>query len=34
MGRIEGGIRLPMTELESRHHATILDALQRAKVLA
>jgi len=34
MGRIEGGIRLPMTELEARHHATILDALQRAKVLA
>ncbi len=34
MGRIEGGIRLPMTELESRHHATILDALQRAKVIA
>jgi 4-hydroxy-tetrahydrodipicolinate synthase len=34
MGRIEGGIRLPMTELESRHHATILDALQRAQVLA
>ena len=34
MGRIEGGIRLPMTELDSRHHATILDALQRAKVLA
>jgi 4-hydroxy-tetrahydrodipicolinate synthase len=34
MGRIEGGIRLPMTELEARHHATILDALQRAQVLA
>ncbi len=34
MGRIEGGIRLPMTELDSRHHATILDALHRAKVLA
>ena len=34
MGRIEGGIRLPMTELEARHHATILDALHRAKVLA
>lgn len=34
MGRIEGGIRLPMTELEARHHPTVLQALQRSKVIA
>ena len=34
MGRIEGGIRLPMTSLEPRHHETVLEALRRAKVIA
>lgn len=34
MGRIEGGIRLPMTPLEARHHATVEAALRDAGVLA
>jgi 4-hydroxy-tetrahydrodipicolinate synthase len=34
MGRIEGGIRLPMTPLEPRHHQTVLEAMRRAKVTA
>jgi 4-hydroxy-tetrahydrodipicolinate synthase len=34
MGRIEGGIRLPMTPLEPRHHAVIEAALRQSGVLA
>jgi len=34
MGRIEGGIRLPMTPLEPRHHETVERALRDAGVLA
>jgi 4-hydroxy-tetrahydrodipicolinate synthase len=34
MGRIEGGIRLPMTPLEPGHHARVSDALRRSGVLA
>jgi len=34
MGRIEGGIRLPMTPLEAQHHATVEAALRAAGVLA
>jgi 4-hydroxy-tetrahydrodipicolinate synthase len=34
MGRIEGGIRLPMTPLEPRHHAVVEAALRQSGVLA
>lgn len=34
LGRIESGIRMPMTPLEVRHHAIVQQALERAKVLA
>jgi 4-hydroxy-tetrahydrodipicolinate synthase len=34
MGRIAGGIRLPMTPLEPRHHQVVEDALRRSGVLA
>jgi 4-hydroxy-tetrahydrodipicolinate synthase len=34
MGRIEGGIRLPMTPLEARHHAVVEAALRQSGVLA
>jgi 4-hydroxy-tetrahydrodipicolinate synthase len=34
MGRIAGGIRLPMTPLEPRHHEVVEDALRRSGVLA
>jgi len=34
MGRIDGGIRLPLTPLEPRHHETIERALREAGVLA
>ena len=33
MGRIPPGIRLPMTFLSERHHATVRQALQQAQVL-
>ncbi|WP_193165064.1 4-hydroxy-tetrahydrodipicolinate synthase [Microbulbifer hainanensis] len=33
MGRIEGGIRLPLTPLSSIHHATVREALRTAGVL-
>ena len=34
MGRIEGGIRLPMTPLEPRHHAVLEAALRQSGVFA
>jgi 4-hydroxy-tetrahydrodipicolinate synthase len=34
MGRIEGGIRLPMTPLEARHSEQIMLALRQSGVLA
>jgi 4-hydroxy-tetrahydrodipicolinate synthase len=34
MGRIQGGIRLPLTELDPRHHDTIRSALVASGVLA
>jgi 4-hydroxy-tetrahydrodipicolinate synthase len=34
MGRIEGGIRLPMTPLEPRHHAVVEAAMRQSGVLA
>jgi 4-hydroxy-tetrahydrodipicolinate synthase len=34
MGRIEGGIRLPMTPLESRNHPVVEAALRQSGVLA
>jgi 4-hydroxy-tetrahydrodipicolinate synthase len=34
MGLIEGGIRLPMTPLEARHHAVVEAALRQSGVLA
>ena len=34
LGRIESGIRMPMTPLDVRHHAIVQQALERAKVLA
>ena len=34
MGRIKGGIRLPMTPLEAQQHATIEAALRASGVLA
>jgi 4-hydroxy-tetrahydrodipicolinate synthase len=34
MGRIEGGIRMPMTPLEPRHHAVVEAALRQSGVLA
>ncbi|HYF60814.1 MAG TPA: 4-hydroxy-tetrahydrodipicolinate synthase [Burkholderiaceae bacterium] len=34
MGRIEGGIRLPMTPLDPRHAPVVEDALRRSGVLA
>jgi 4-hydroxy-tetrahydrodipicolinate synthase len=34
MGRIEGGIRLPMTPLEARHQGAVAEALRRSGVLA
>ncbi|MEX2961209.1 4-hydroxy-tetrahydrodipicolinate synthase [Microbulbifer sp. TYP-18] len=33
MGRIEGGIRLPLTGLSAQHHATVREALRTAGVL-
>jgi len=33
MGRIDGGIRLPLTSLSSEHHATVREALRSAGVL-
>ena len=33
MGRIEGGIRLPLTGLSAQHHATVREALRSAGVL-
>ncbi|MFC6634770.1 4-hydroxy-tetrahydrodipicolinate synthase [Microbulbifer taiwanensis] len=33
MGRIDGGIRLPLTSLSAEHHATVREALRSAGVL-
>lgn len=33
MGRIDGGIRLPLTSLSPEHHATVREALRSAGVL-
>jgi hypothetical protein len=33
MGKIAEGIRLPLTVLASKHHATVLTAMQRAGVI-
>ncbi|MCK7595998.1 4-hydroxy-tetrahydrodipicolinate synthase [Microbulbifer sp. CAU 1566] len=33
MGRIEGGIRLPLTTLSAEHHGVVRDALRKAGVL-
>jgi dihydrodipicolinate synthase/N-acetylneuraminate lyase len=34
MGRIEGGIRLPMTPLEARNNEQVMLALRQSGVLA
>jgi dihydrodipicolinate synthase/N-acetylneuraminate lyase len=34
MGMIEGGIRLPLTELSARHQPAVLAALSTAGVLS
>ncbi|MGL6158965.1 4-hydroxy-tetrahydrodipicolinate synthase [Microbulbifer sp.] len=33
MGRVEGGIRLPLTSLSAEHHATVREALRSAGIL-
>ena len=33
LGMIKGGIRLPLTELSSSHHAAVMSALKQAELL-